>query len=171
DCPFRYQGQYQDEETGLYYNRFRYYDPSIGAYLSQDPIGLAGGDRLYSYVHDTNIWIDTLGLTRSIRTQKLPKALQRRPKWRQSVIDQLNMTNPKTADGKFVDVKTGKPIEPGNEVIGHQHQSWREYQEDPTSAQKTRSQVIDDYNDVSNLGYEDKSSSSSDGGRLKGHEH
>ena len=42
DCPFRYQGQYEDSETGLYYNRFRYYDPSTGAYISQDPIGLAG---------------------------------------------------------------------------------------------------------------------------------
>jgi uncharacterized protein RhaS with RHS repeats len=32
DCPFRYQGQYQDEETGLYYNQFRYYDVGIGGY-------------------------------------------------------------------------------------------------------------------------------------------
>jgi RHS repeat-associated protein len=39
DCPFRYQGQYQDEETGLYYNRFRYYDAEVGSYISQDPIG------------------------------------------------------------------------------------------------------------------------------------
>ncbi|MDR1603073.1 MAG: RHS repeat-associated core domain-containing protein [Tannerella sp.] len=45
DCPFGYQGQYEDSETGLYYNRFRYYDPSSGAYLSQDPIGLAGITR------------------------------------------------------------------------------------------------------------------------------
>jgi RHS repeat-associated protein len=39
DCPFRYQGQYEDAETGLYYNRFRYYDASTGCYISQDPIG------------------------------------------------------------------------------------------------------------------------------------
>ncbi|WP_025004880.1 RHS repeat domain-containing protein [Porphyromonas macacae] len=38
DCPFRYQGQYEDEETGLYYNRFRYYSPDTGNYISQDPI-------------------------------------------------------------------------------------------------------------------------------------
>lgn len=63
DCPFRYQGQYEDEETGLYYNRFRYYDSSTGAYLSHDPIGLAGNNpTLYAYVHDTNLWIDVLGL-------------------------------------------------------------------------------------------------------------
>jgi RHS repeat-associated protein len=56
DCPFRYQGQYQDEETGLYYNRFRYYDPNSGNYLSQDPIGLAGNNpTLYGYVKNTNI--------------------------------------------------------------------------------------------------------------------
>lgn len=42
-CPFRYQGQYEDVETGLYYNRFRYYDPNAGVYMSQDPIGLEGG--------------------------------------------------------------------------------------------------------------------------------
>jgi RHS repeat-associated protein len=63
DCPFRYQGQYEDVETGLYYNRFRYYDPNIGNYLSQDPIGLAGGNpTLYGYVEDVNGWVDVLGL-------------------------------------------------------------------------------------------------------------
>ena len=63
ECPFRYEGQYQDSETGLYYNRFRYYDPSIGSYLSQDPIGLAGDIlNLYGYVVDINDGIDPLGL-------------------------------------------------------------------------------------------------------------
>ncbi|WP_152567104.1 RHS repeat domain-containing protein [Porphyromonas gulae] len=49
DCPFRYQGQYEDEETGLYYNRFRYYSPDEGRYISQDPIGLEGGMNLNSH--------------------------------------------------------------------------------------------------------------------------
>jgi RHS repeat-associated protein len=62
DCPFRYQGQYEDSETGLYYNRFRYYSPEEGIYISQDPIRLNGGSSLYSYVHDTNGWVDILGL-------------------------------------------------------------------------------------------------------------
>ena len=61
--PFRQLGQYEDEETGLYYNRFRYYDPRIGNYISQDPIRLGGGMSLYAYVHDTNSWIDLLGLS------------------------------------------------------------------------------------------------------------
>ncbi|PUZ25428.1 hypothetical protein DCC81_14145 [Chitinophaga parva] len=63
DCPFRFQGQYEDVETGLCYNRFRYYDPARGNYISQDPIGLQGGVALYGYVHDSNAWIDELGLS------------------------------------------------------------------------------------------------------------
>ena len=58
DCPFRYQGQYEDVETGLYYNRFRYYSPEEGMYLSQDPIGLSGGKVLYGYVRDVNVGVD-----------------------------------------------------------------------------------------------------------------
>lgn len=61
--PFRYQGQFEDVETGLYYNRFRYYDPEAGSYISQDPIGLLGGLKLYTYVRDVNIWTDILGLS------------------------------------------------------------------------------------------------------------
>ena len=61
--PFCFQGQYEDEETGLYYNRFRYYSPEEGCYTQQDPIGLAGGNpTLYGYVYDTNIELDLLGL-------------------------------------------------------------------------------------------------------------
>ena len=62
--PFLYQGQYYDFETGLCYNRFRYYSPETGSYISQDPIGLAGGNpTLYGYVFDPNSWIDPLGLS------------------------------------------------------------------------------------------------------------
>ena len=60
--PFRYQGQYEDVETGLYYNRHRYYTPEEGMYISQDPIGLNGGMALYGYVQDPNSWIDPSGL-------------------------------------------------------------------------------------------------------------
>ncbi|MFY0519797.1 RHS repeat-associated core domain-containing protein [Lysinibacillus sp. UGB7] len=64
--PFRYQGQYEDVEIGLYYNRFRYYDPEQGNYTQIDPIGLAGGNpTLYGYVGDTNTWIDVFGLSRA----------------------------------------------------------------------------------------------------------
>ncbi|MBC9932140.1 RHS repeat-associated core domain-containing protein [Chitinophaga qingshengii] len=61
--PFRFQGQYEDVETGLFYNRFRYYSPEEGLYISQDPIGLLGnGASLYAYVKDPNAFIDVFGL-------------------------------------------------------------------------------------------------------------
>ena len=61
--PFKYQGQYEDVETGLYYNRFRYYEPNTGTYISQDPIGLVGGNpTLYAYVGSPNNWYDIFGL-------------------------------------------------------------------------------------------------------------
>jgi RHS repeat-associated protein len=46
----RYPGQYADAESGLYYNYFRHYDPSIGRYAEADPIGLAGGVNRFVYV-------------------------------------------------------------------------------------------------------------------------
>ena len=63
-CPFRYQGQYEDQETDLYYNRFRYYDPESGQYISQDPIKLRGGSSLYGYVLEPNSHIDPFGLAK-----------------------------------------------------------------------------------------------------------
>jgi len=72
--PFRQLGQYEDDETHLYYNRFRYYDPRIGNYISQDPIRLMGNNpTLYGYVEDCNQEIDIWGLDCSkIKTKKDP---------------------------------------------------------------------------------------------------
>ncbi|WP_421746677.1 RHS repeat domain-containing protein [Burkholderia multivorans] len=63
DNPIRFPGQYRDEESGLHYNRFRYYDPMMGRYVNKDPIDLKGGLNLFSYV-DANplLGIDPLGL-------------------------------------------------------------------------------------------------------------
>ena len=72
DCPFRFQGQYEDIETGLYYNRFRYYDPNLGGYISQDPIRLAGNNpTIYGYVFDTNFELDLFGLDCKTNAKKL----------------------------------------------------------------------------------------------------
>ena len=80
--PFLYQGQYYDFETNLAYNRFRYYSPETGAYISQDPIGLAGGNpTLYGYVKDSNCWVDVFGLDCSKLPQpKIGKPIKRKIK-------------------------------------------------------------------------------------------
>jgi RHS repeat-associated protein len=62
--PLRFQGQYYDTETGLHYNRFRYYDPDVGRFTTQDPIGLLGGVNNYQYAPNPMVWVDPLGLAK-----------------------------------------------------------------------------------------------------------
>jgi RHS repeat-associated protein len=81
-CIGVYPGQYYDQETGLHYNYFRYYDPTTGRYITPDPIGLEGGINLFAYVDSvgkphsgTNLYaytennpvnfVDPLGLARA----------------------------------------------------------------------------------------------------------
>ncbi|EOT4248035.1 type VI secretion system tip protein TssI/VgrG [Escherichia coli] len=64
--PYRLPGQQYDEESGLYYNRHRYYDPLQGRYITQDPIGLKGGINLYTYPLVPIRYTDPLGLERVI---------------------------------------------------------------------------------------------------------
>ena len=59
--PFRLQNQYCDEETGLHYNFFRYYEPDAGRFVNQDPIRLMGGENLYRFAPNTGSWIDPSG--------------------------------------------------------------------------------------------------------------
>ena len=61
-CPIRFQGQWEDPETGLHYNRFRIYDPASAQYLSPDPVGLMGGLRAAGYVPSPLSFVDVLGL-------------------------------------------------------------------------------------------------------------
>ena len=86
----RFQGQYFDEETGLHYNRHRYYDPSLGQFTTQDPIGLLGGVNNYQYAPNPTGWVDPLGLkcnellpTKSNKTAPItdPSRLIASPKW------------------------------------------------------------------------------------------
>jgi len=60
--PLRFQGQYFDAESGLHYNRHRYYDPEVGRYLTPDPVKLAGGLNQYRYALNPTGWVDPLGL-------------------------------------------------------------------------------------------------------------
>ena len=60
--PYRLPGQQHDEESGLYYNRHRYYDPLQGRYITQDPMGLKGGWNLYQYPLNPLQQIDPMGL-------------------------------------------------------------------------------------------------------------
>jgi len=62
----RFQGQHFDEETGLHYNRFRYYDPDSSMFTSRDPIGLDGGINVFAYAPNPTGWIDPLGLSSGV---------------------------------------------------------------------------------------------------------
>ncbi len=59
--PIRFQGQWEDAETGLYYNRFRYYEPAAGQYISVDPLRLGGGPSPQAFVQTPSIEYDPLG--------------------------------------------------------------------------------------------------------------
>jgi RHS repeat-associated protein len=60
--PLRLQGQYFDVESGLHYNRYRYYDPGVGCFISMDPIGLVGGLNPHQFAPNVFKWVDPLGL-------------------------------------------------------------------------------------------------------------
>ncbi|MBJ9721195.1 RHS repeat protein [Acinetobacter calcoaceticus] len=76
----RFQGQYFDEETGLHYNRYRYYSPYIGRFVSRDPIKLVGGYNIYQYASNSIRWVDPLGLA--------PKKECNKPKREEEIIKQ-----------------------------------------------------------------------------------
>ena len=58
----RWPGHYFDPDTGLHYNRFRYYEPRLGRYLESDPLGCAGSVNLYAYTKNPLVGVDVLGL-------------------------------------------------------------------------------------------------------------
>jgi RHS repeat-associated protein len=96
DCPLCYQGQYEDVETGLYYNRFRYYDSHAGQYISQDPIGLAGSFTAYGYVTDPLIYTDVLGLSQAYYLEKALNAAGLPLQPGQTAHHIVQLTNPST---------------------------------------------------------------------------
>ncbi|SFD47261.1 RHS repeat-associated core domain-containing protein [Paracidovorax konjaci] len=116
--PLRFQGQYADGETGLHYNRFRYYDPVIGRFVHQDPVGLEGGANLFRYGINPITWIDPLGLkyrsgTRSPHVvsgkDKPNNSTQQLSEWRRSVcMHGIKDEMKKFLGDEFVKVEEGK---------------------------------------------------------------
>ncbi|MDR5884263.1 RHS repeat-associated core domain-containing protein, partial [Caballeronia sp. LZ032] len=87
----RLQGQYFDDESGLHYNRYRYFDPNTGIFISQDPIGLVGGLNPYRYAPNPINWIDPLGLT-------CTKAFNKRNNIAKRWVDNLTGKKPHEVD-------------------------------------------------------------------------
>ena len=71
--PIKFQGQSLDTETGLHYNRFRYYDSDVGMFISRDPIGLMGGSNVFQYAPNPVMWIDPWGLAKVNRNSNSAK--------------------------------------------------------------------------------------------------
>ena len=138
--PFRYQGQYEDWETGLYYNRFRYYSPEMGMYISSDPIGLAGNNpTLYGYVQDVNTWLDVWGLEIKRIYEKAPyhgvkdnSIKSRAPIDGQGALDnsiQVKETNPRRVGidpttNEFVILDRTRVANDGTEIYHGHVRSW-----------------------------------------------
>ncbi|WP_344385519.1 putative T7SS-secreted protein [Streptomyces thermolineatus] len=61
-CPIYFPGQYQDTETGLSYNLYRYYDPENSNFITADPLGLAPSENHHSYTKNPLHWLDPTGL-------------------------------------------------------------------------------------------------------------
>ncbi|MEO6098015.1 MAG: RHS repeat-associated core domain-containing protein [Fibrobacteria bacterium] len=77
-CPIRFQGQWFDEESGLHYNRWRYYDPAMGRFITSDPIGIRGGLNTYRYCPNPINWIDPMGLDWNyVLVETLPDGTQK----------------------------------------------------------------------------------------------
>jgi RHS repeat-associated protein len=75
----RFTGHFHDEHTGLFYNRYRDYEPSLGRYLQPDPIDLAGGINLYSYPANPVVDVDLRGLFHKKQPKPLPEGAEKPP--------------------------------------------------------------------------------------------
>ena len=188
DCPIRFQGQWFDEESGLHYNRFRYYDPEAGQYLSPDPIGLAGGTRPQGYVADPNGWIDPLGLAvcqarynryKDLRSKGFsakdaaryskPYADPRsRPAYGRGQVART-WRNAQDANGRVFDPNTGKELfwdksrsRAGQWDMGHRTgHEYRELHRRYMDGEISKQQFLDEYRNPGNYYPEDPSSNRS----------
>jgi len=107
-CPIRFQGQWFDEESRLYYNRFRYYDPQDGRFISPDPIRLVGGINTFLYGINPIGWMDPFGLS---DCNKTPTDEGTDRPWKEGA-DPNSIYTQRTRDGKIKSISyyddTGK---------------------------------------------------------------
>ncbi|ETS97257.1 RHS repeat-associated core domain protein, partial [Prevotella sp. ICM33] len=136
--PFRQLGQYEDEETGLYYNRFRYYAPRLGNYISQDPIRLAGNNpTLYGYVGDCNEEVDILGLMPSWMPTKrgyqrhhiIPQSLKNHP-----ILEASGINIDGAGNMKYLPVAEGIDSNPNKAI----HNGWNDVHKEYNATMKGR---------------------------------
>ena len=112
----RFQGQYFDSESGLHYNRFRYYDPQTGRFVHQDPIGLFGGVNNYFYASNPFDWLDPFGLAArsgpGIRGKLYPSRVR---KGTQKKLEEQQ----KDKQGNILCPKCTCALTPGNMSVQH----------------------------------------------------
>ncbi|OQS47592.1 RHS repeat domain-containing protein [Chromobacterium violaceum] len=150
--PFRFQEQYHDDESGLHYNRHRYYDPEIGRFISRDPIGLMGGINIHSYAPNPVEWVDPFGLSKtsssSGRKQKSDKPNQNakcpcRKKWEVNRFDRVCAGNvPGVGHAKYLrDPSTGMWW--SEDQTGHGNSAWKVF--DKNGAWVADADIYGDY--------------------------
>ncbi|CDG89875.1 RHS repeat-associated core domain-containing protein [Xenorhabdus bovienii] len=103
-CNLRFLGQFEDEESGLYYNFHRYYSPETAQYTSADPIGLLGGGNPYGYVHNPVSLVDPWGLCGTSMVGAKPFSSKSYKEIEKAPLDQWIVDSFK--DGKYKTVIT-----------------------------------------------------------------
>ena len=110
----RLPGQQYDEETGLHYNRHRYYDPRQGRYITQDPIGLRGGWNSYGYPLNPISKIDALGLSGFDSLGNWLGQSGMKSAYNQSIFESLNAIPEPVSEWSFVGWSVDKGARFGN---------------------------------------------------------
>jgi RHS repeat-associated protein len=118
EMPLRFPGHYFDPETGLHYNRFRYYSPELGRYLQPDPLGVAGGVNLYAYTHNPLKQVDVRG-----DETPCPDGTPKKPEEDKNSSEEdrpdAEGTTPRAADGPVQPYEIGKYSELRDRYVKH----------------------------------------------------
>ena len=176
DMSLRFPGHYFDAETGLHYNRFRYYSPELGKYLQVDPLGIGGDINLYGYSSNPLVEVDIDGNEKRCKGKPKPgkaggkrktgpkkpcDALYERGSFRKSAIQKAKKEAPRNKSGKIICPTCGKIIPDTIAMktrkglvrrrgfdLDHYPKIWAK-REARLKARKTppsRAEVIDEYN-------------------------